>query len=72
MSNIEVCPECDSPSMELNNVGGMSSDGRDTKRYRCSDCGKLFDTPDTRPRRGDKHRNGMARELVKADPEDWP
>jgi transposase-like protein len=68
-TNVTVCPECDSATIE-NRVAdgkkGRTSDGD----YYCLDCHAHFDNPDNRPAKGGTVGGSeLAAKLAAADPE---
>ena len=72
---IPACPyaDCDSPTI-TKHVGGMhrATDGKPS--YRCRDCGRHFEEPNHRPRRGNNTVGNLSdagRALVEADPDDF-
>lgn len=69
MTTIEVCPHCDSSSIRWKNARSQFSFG-DDKPYTCIDCGATFEGPSERERRGDGARQGLAKRLMDANPDD--
>lgn len=76
MSNAETvaaCPECDNSSITHSTPGGMICADTTGEKYHCKECGNRFDTPTHRPPRSSTNsQSGMARQLLDADPEDFP
>lgn len=66
---IEVCPGCLSSAIRWKNARSQFSAG-DNKPYTCIDCGRSFDEPSERERRGDGARQGLAKRLMDANPDD--
>lgn len=54
MSEIKVCPSCDSPKIRQR-IGHAKDDSirLDNHQYRCRNCQHSFDTPHTRERKYD-------------------
>lgn len=71
---IDVCPYCDSARIAVTNRGSMSG-VRAEGDYRCDDCNRSFDTPDTRERKRntpDAIGSETVSDLVDAEPGEWP
>jgi len=67
---VAACPECDATSVALNAPGGYA-DVPEGKRYRCADCGALFDAFTERERQtANDSRRGLAGDLVDAAPDE--
>jgi len=72
---IKCCPECESSDIEPvqpeSFTGPELSDGQN---YRCENCQDHFEKPMYRQAQSsrDAGRSGLTKELVEADPEDWP
>jgi DNA-directed RNA polymerase subunit M/transcription elongation factor TFIIS len=64
---IQVCPECDRPSVAPLTKKPNGSHRRADTEYRCRKCGAHFDDPEERERRGNGGRSGLSGKL--ADPE---
>lgn len=69
---IEVCPHCDSSSLQANSGGGFFAREGPTKgKYRCSTCDRHFDEPNTRPKSDSGgNRRGLAGRLSEASADD--
>lgn len=69
-NTVAACPECDATSVALNAPGGYA-DVPEGSRYRCANCGALFDEYVERERRtANDSRRGLAGRLVDADPDE--
>lgn len=62
---IPVCPECNYANIH-HRVQGFSArpDTIDRPDWYCNECGNEFETPDTKPRRKETGRQGIARKLA--------
>jgi len=61
MSEISVCPECDSANIQHNHTNG----------YRCWDCEAAFHRPRYRQSNGTNNTlYGLAKDLDEADPDE--
>jgi len=70
---IQACPECDDSDIRRRMVGNLHSrTDPDAPRWKCYVCGHEFDEPRVRPREAQGPRNGLAGELVDAEPDVLP
>jgi len=67
---VAACPGCDSASIEVRTPSNMRTNGDDTYRYYCPDCGTGYDEYVTRERRRGSYVSGMAKRLSDADPDE--
>ena len=67
---IAVCPACDTGGIGLASPGSIQHDEPAGKRYWCPSCGAKFDEFETRERKHPTSRQGLAKKLVDADPDE--
>lgn len=68
---IDVCPNCSSPRYHVNRDSDHRGGAEAAGKYRCKECSTPFEDPDSRERRSTgETRNGLAKRLADADPDD--
>jgi len=67
MSEIAVCPFCDSPRVYYRNGSRSAAVGRG---YYCESCTQRFHKPLYRARKAGAPRSGLAKKLCELDPEE--
>ena len=71
MSEIDVCPGCDSASLQTISSSSIEDRSQSGKDHVCTECGHKFNEPKTREKQG--HSNGvgtLAAKLANANPDD--
>jgi transposase-like protein len=70
---VAACPECGTARIETNSTGSVGPHNPDAEQYRCHGCGATFDEYEERPARSTTNtHHGPAKDLLEADPDEYP